>query len=85
MKRIIVGQSGGPTAVINSSVAGVYKKAKELGVEKIYGMHHGIEGLLDEDIIDLDEYLNNDDSRKTLDNFAKQYSLYKDEDHIHKC
>ena len=32
MKRIIVGQSGGPTAVINSSVAGVYKKAKELGV-----------------------------------------------------
>lgn len=42
MKRIIVGQSGGPTAVINSSVAGVYKKAKELGVEKIYGMHHEI-------------------------------------------
>ena len=66
MKRIIVGQSGGPTAVINSSVAGVYKKAKELGVEKIYGMHHGIEGLLDEDIIDLDEYLNSDENIELL-------------------
>lgn len=60
MKRIIVGQSGGPTAVINSSVAGVYKKAKELGIEKVYGMCHGIEGFLDEKIIDLDEYLNNE-------------------------
>ena len=29
MKNIVVGQSGGPTAVINSSVAGVYKRAKE--------------------------------------------------------
>ena len=58
MKNIIVGQSGGPTAVINSSVAGVYKKAKELGVNKVYGMVHGIEGFLDESIIDLDEYLN---------------------------
>ena len=38
MKKIIVGQSGGPTAVINSSVLGVYLKAKELGVEKVYGM-----------------------------------------------
>ena len=66
MKKIIVGQSGGPTAVINSSVAGVYKKAKELGIEKIYGMHHGIEGLLDEDIIDLDEYLNSDENIELL-------------------
>ena len=29
MKNIIVGQSGGPTAVINSSLAGVYKNAIE--------------------------------------------------------
>ena len=57
MKNIIVGQSGGPTAVINSSVAGVYKKAKELGVEHVYGMVHGIEGFLNENIIDLDDYL----------------------------
>lgn len=66
MKNIIVGQSGGPTAVINSSVAGVYKKAKELGVNKVYGMVHGIEGFLDESIIDLDEYLNNEENYELL-------------------
>ena len=51
MKNIIVGQSGGPTAVINSSIAGVYKKAKELKINKVYGMVHGIEGFLEENII----------------------------------
>ena len=66
MKNIIVGQSGGPTAVINSSVAGVYKKAKELGVNKVYGMVHGIEGFLDESIIDLDEYLNTEENYELL-------------------
>lgn len=66
MKKIIVGQSGGPTAVINSSVAGVYKKAKELHVEKIYGMVHGIEGFLQENIIDLDDYLNNNENYELL-------------------
>ena len=66
MKNIVVGQSGGPTAVINSSVAGIYKRAKELGVEKVYGMVHGIEGFLNENIIDLDEYLNNDENYELL-------------------
>ncbi len=66
MKNIIIGQSGGPTAVINSSVAGAYKKAKELGVNKVYGMVYGIEGFLGENIIDLDEYLNTDENIKLL-------------------
>ena len=66
MKKIIVGQSGGPTAVINSSVAGVYKEAKELGVEKVYGMVHGIEGFLEENFIDLDEYLSDDNNYELL-------------------
>ena len=66
MKNIIVGQSGGPTAVINSSVAGVYKKAKELGINKVYGMVYGIEGFLDENIIDLDEYLSDKDNLELL-------------------
>lgn len=30
-KNVIVGQSGGPTAVINASLAGVYKTAKDMG------------------------------------------------------
>lgn len=52
--NIVVGQSGGPTAVINSSVAGVYAAAKQLGVNKVYGMVHGIEGFLDDKLYDLD-------------------------------
>lgn len=57
MKNIIVGQSGGPTSVINASIAGVYKKAKELGYDHVYGMVNGIEGFLQDNIIDLDDYL----------------------------
>lgn len=55
--NVVVGQSGGPTAVINSSVAGVYAAAKKLGVNKVYGMVHGIEGFLQDRLCDLDEYL----------------------------
>ena len=46
--NVIVGQSGGPTAVINSSLAGVFKTAKERGFSKVYGMRNGIQGFLDE-------------------------------------
>lgn len=53
MKNIIVGQSGGPTAVINSSLLGVFKTAKDRGADTVYGMVHGIKGLLDRDIVDL--------------------------------
>ena len=58
MKRnIVVGQSGGPTAVINASIAGVYAEAKRLGYKKVYGMIHGIEGFLQDKLVDLDSYL----------------------------
>ncbi len=60
MKNIIVGQSGGPTAVINSSVAGVYLAAKEIGSDHIYGMVHGIEGFLKGEFIDLKEELDDE-------------------------
>ena len=66
IKKIIVGQSGGPTAVINSSIAGVYKKAKELGVETVYGMVYGIEGFLKENIIDLDDYFKESENLELL-------------------
>jgi len=56
MKNAIVGQSGGPTAVINSSLAGVYEAARERGAEHVYGMLHGIEGFLDDRYIDLNNY-----------------------------
>ena len=55
--NIVVGQSGGPTAVINASVAGVYRAAKSMGVEKVYGMVHGIQGFLERNLIALEDYL----------------------------
>lgn len=57
--NVIVGQSGGPTAVINSSLAGVYKTAKDRGAKKIYGMRHGIKGFLDGQFVDLSEHIKN--------------------------
>jgi len=55
--NVVVGQSGGPTSVINSSLAGVFQAAKNLGANKIYGMVHGIKGLLDDNLVDLGEKL----------------------------
>ena len=58
MKRnVIVGQSGGPTAAINSSLAGVYRTAKDRGAQKVYGMLHGVQGLLEENYIDLADHI----------------------------
>ncbi|MCI8293442.1 MAG: 6-phosphofructokinase [Hespellia sp.] len=58
--NVIVGQSGGPTAAINSSLAGVYRTAKDRGAKKVYGMLYGIQGLLDERYLDLSQYITND-------------------------
>ena len=52
--NLIVGQSGGPTAVINASLAGVVQEAlKHSEIGSVYGMLHGIEGVLKEELIDL--------------------------------
>src|SRR5437016_13432532 len=52
--NLIIGQSGGATAVINASLVGAVEAAmKDTRFTGIYGMLHGIEGLLKEDIIDL--------------------------------
>lgn len=59
-KNVIVGQSGGPTAVINSSLAGVFKTAKDLGADKVYGMRYGIQGFLEKKIIDMEEKIKSD-------------------------
>lgn len=59
MANAIVGQSGGPTSVINSSLAGVYESAIERGAEKVYGMLNGIQGLLEKRITDLSLFFDN--------------------------
>lgn len=56
-KNVIVGQSGGPTAVINASLAGVYETAKALGADTVYGMRYGVQGLLAGKVVALDDYL----------------------------
>jgi ATP-dependent phosphofructokinase / diphosphate-dependent phosphofructokinase len=50
----IIGQSGGPTSVINASLAGIVKKCVSVkGIKKTFGMRYGIEGLMQDDVIDL--------------------------------
>jgi 6-phosphofructokinase 1 len=50
----IIGQSGGPTSVINSSLCGVIETAlRQDFITGVYGMRWGIEGFMKEDLIDL--------------------------------
>ena len=72
-KNVIIGQSGGPTAVINSSLAGVYKAACSLGADKVYGMKHGIEGLLKEELVELNVLL---DDRLSIELLKRTPSSY---------
>jgi ATP-dependent phosphofructokinase / diphosphate-dependent phosphofructokinase len=52
--NLIIGQSGGATAVINASLVGAVEAAlAEERIDGIFGMLHGIEGLLKEDFTDL--------------------------------
>src|SRR5689334_16026678 len=54
--NLLVAQSGGPTAVINASLAGVLQEAgRHEGVEEIYGGVNGILGILNEELIDINE------------------------------
>ena len=47
---LIIGQSGGPSPVINSSAYGVIRTALDAEcITKVYGAYHGIKGVLDDD------------------------------------
>ncbi len=59
-KNAIVGQSGGPTSVINASLAGVFESCKSRGAEIVYGMCNGVAGLLEERVVDLSTVLTDD-------------------------
>lgn len=58
-KNLIVGQSGGPTAVINSSLYGVVSEGRRHPetIEHIYGMVNGIEGFLNGTVLDFEDVL----------------------------
>lgn len=53
---ILVGQSGGPTAAINASLAGVIRAAHAQGL-RVLGMRNGIQGFLEDKVVDLTEAL----------------------------
>jgi 6-phosphofructokinase len=53
--NVIIGQSGGPTSVINSSLAGVISAAIDHGFDHVYGMENGIAGLIDGRVVEIDQ------------------------------
>lgn len=66
MGSLLVGQSGGPTAVINSTILGVFKEAlKHEEITHLYGAIHGIDGVLNEKFIEVTEETNLENWDKT--------------------
>ena len=51
-EKAIIGQSGGPTAVINKSLVGFIKASSEK-FEEVIGARHGLKGMLEKDFVDL--------------------------------
>ncbi len=52
--KVLVAQGGGPTAVINQSMAGVVLEARKFrNVELVYGAYHGVRGIVEEEFLDL--------------------------------
>ena len=52
--KVLVAQGGGPTAVINQSMAGVVLEARKFqNIERVYGAYHGVSGIVSEDFLDL--------------------------------
>ena len=52
--KILVAQGGGPTAVINQSLAGAALQARRFPeFTHVYGARHGVRGIVDEDLVDL--------------------------------
>ena len=87
----VVGQSGGPTSAINATLSGVIKGcalAKKEGViGTVYGMKNGIEGLLEQRLVDLTPYAFDSDWLATLEvtpaaalgSCRKKLKSYKDD------
>ncbi len=62
VKNAIIAQSGGPTSVINSSLAGVIKASKENdSVGKLFGSVNGILGILNDNIVNLSDDFGDDE------------------------
>ncbi len=68
MKNLLVAQSGGPTAAINATLAGVIREAKkQSGIDRIYGAFHGVAGILSDEIVALDDIFQTEESLSLLE------------------
>ncbi len=84
----MVGQSGGPTAAINATLSGVIRGVLENreAIPTLYGLRHGVEGLLKESLVDLTEVLNTEENLLALEDTPAaalgscRYKLPKPED-----
>ncbi len=67
----VVGQSGGPTAAINATLAGVIRGVKENvtdgAIGTLYGMKNGVEGLLQEKLVDLTAFFDSEEKISALE------------------
>ena len=67
----VVGQSGGPTAAINATLAGVIRGVKEHldggCIQTLYGMKNGVEGLMQERLIDLTTFFDSEEKLELLE------------------
>ena len=91
--NIAVAQSGGPTCAINASLLGVYRHAAKFEeIDKIYGSVNGIEGIVNDYLVDLRELIGEDEDvelirqtpstvlgscRYKLPNFEKAPEVYE--------
>lgn len=67
MMNIAVAQSGGPTCAINASLVGVFSEAlKEPKIDAIFGSVNGIEGIIENHLIDLKAFINTNDDMELL-------------------
>lgn len=66
MGNIIIGQSGGPTAAINATLAGAYCEGKRYADTKVYGMLGGVMGLIDGKYTELESRLKTDEDINIL-------------------
>ncbi len=67
----VVGQSGGPTAAINATLAGVIRGVKEDvangAIRTLYGMRNGVQGLLEERLVDLNAFFDSEEKIEALE------------------
>ncbi len=73
-RNCLVAQSGGPTVAINSSLAGVISQAlKSESIDKIYGARNGIQGVLNDHLVVLNDIFAQEENIKALKNTPSMY------------